>query len=260
MRPKSSRKQDNRTRGPRLSVVAAQLAAARDEPAAVGACRTLRGSRRRGPRCSSWIQSRSRSFRPSGPDAAPSLNAPVTVSWWPLRSPSDSGRLAAGATPQCLLPLTCWLARSVFLGSLPTRPGDISTVEQMRGLGGERGHDPSSRAGPCSCARVRALAPALARRPCLATACDQCGAGCPRSEHFGAGAPETSGAMRQRPVGGALASTRRVRWSRLDARCLDVQARCDAAVAGCGSCPSSQVASLASAEERRWWSGGPSST
>jgi cytoskeletal protein RodZ len=36
VRPKSSRTQDNRTRGPRLSVVAAQLAAARDEPAAVG--------------------------------------------------------------------------------------------------------------------------------------------------------------------------------------------------------------------------------
>ena len=35
-RPKSSRRQDNRTRGPRVSVVAAHLSAARDEPAAVG--------------------------------------------------------------------------------------------------------------------------------------------------------------------------------------------------------------------------------
>jgi hypothetical protein len=250
VRPKSSRKQDNRTRGPRLSVVAAQLAAARDEPAAVGACRTLRGSRRRGPRCSSWIPSRSRSFRRSGPDAAPSLNASVTVSWWPLRSPSDCGRLAPAATPQCLLPLTCWLARSVFLCSLPTRQG-VRTVQQIRGIGEDEDTTP---------ARVRALAPALALRPCLATACDQCGAGC-RGRSI-------SALVRQRPRvrcgSGPLGALLRPRGA-CDGRgwmpaVRTFKPECDAAVAGCGSCPSSQVASLALAEERRWWSGGPSST
>ena len=44
MRPKSSRKQPDSARGPRLSVVAAQLAAARDEPAAVGRASRLGGA------------------------------------------------------------------------------------------------------------------------------------------------------------------------------------------------------------------------